>query len=40
MRLDFSRDKDQETYDQQMREFLGVDDAALAEIASGAKHAP
>ncbi len=29
MRLDLSRDKDQETYDQQMREFLGVEDKDL-----------
>jgi Fe-S cluster biosynthesis and repair protein YggX len=25
LRLDFSRDKDQETYEQHMREFLGID---------------
>lgn len=29
MRLDLSREKDQETYDQQMREFLGVEDKDL-----------
>jgi len=36
MRLDFSRDKDQEIYDQHMREYLGIDDEVLASIA-GAK---
>ena len=30
MRLDLSREKDQEIYDQQMREFLGVEDKDLA----------
>lgn len=30
MRLDLSREKDQETYDQQMREFLGIEDKDLA----------
>jgi Fe-S cluster biosynthesis and repair protein YggX len=30
MRLDLSREKDQEIYDQQMREFLGVDEKDLA----------
>jgi Fe-S cluster biosynthesis and repair protein YggX len=29
MRLDLSREKDQETYDQHMREFLGVDEKDL-----------
>ena len=29
LRLDFSRDKDQETYDQHMREFLGIDAEVL-----------
>lgn len=29
MRLDLSREKDQETYDQHMREFLGIDDKDL-----------
>lgn len=38
LRLDFSREKDQEVYDQHMREFLGIDDAVMAEIeASGKK---
>ncbi|MFO0491925.1 MAG: Fe(2+)-trafficking protein [bacterium] len=31
LRLDLSRDKDQETYDQHMREFLNIDDNALAQ---------
>ncbi len=35
LRLDLSRDKDQEVYDQHMREFLGIDDAVLAEITAG-----
>ena len=30
MRLDFSRDRDQEIYDQQMREYLGIDEAVIA----------
>ncbi len=34
MRLDFSRDKDQETYDQHMREYLGIDDEVMASIAA------
>jgi len=32
MRLDLSRDQDSETYDQQMREYLGIDEAMLAQI--------
>lgn len=32
LRLDFSRDQDQETYDQHMREYLGIDNDVLAEI--------
>ncbi|MFA6044017.1 MAG: Fe(2+)-trafficking protein [Phycisphaerales bacterium] len=32
MRLDLSRDEDAATYDKQMREFLGIDDALLAEL--------
>lgn len=32
MRLDLSRDQDSETYDQQMREYLGIDEALLAQI--------
>lgn len=35
LRLDFSRDKDQETYDQYMREYLGIDDALFMKIQSG-----
>lgn len=33
LRLDLSREDHQETYDQHMREFLGIDDEVLAEIA-------
>lgn len=32
MRLDLSRDEDAATYDKQMREFLGIDDALVAEL--------
>ena len=32
LRLDFSRDKDQEIYDQHMREYLGIDEDTLAQI--------
>ena len=32
LRLDFSRDQDQETYDQHMRDYLGIDQQALDEI--------
>lgn len=35
MRLDLSRDEDAATYDRQMREYLGIDDAMLAEIVKG-----
>ena len=34
LRLDFSRDKDQETYDQHMREFLGIDAEVLERIGA------
>jgi len=34
LRLDFTRDRDQEIYDQHMREYLGIDDEALREIAA------
>ncbi|NBX36265.1 MAG: tetratricopeptide repeat protein [Planctomycetes bacterium] len=34
MRLDFSRDKDQDIYDQHMREYLGIDDEVLAAIGA------
>jgi Fe-S cluster biosynthesis and repair protein YggX len=34
LRLDFSRDKDQETYDQHMREFLGIDAEVLERIGT------
>ncbi len=32
LRLDFSREKDQEQYDQHMREYLGIDDDVLKEL--------
>ncbi len=32
LRLDFSRDEDQETYDRHMREFLGIDDELFASL--------
>ena len=32
LRLDFSRDEDQETYERQMYEFLGIDDDLLASL--------
>ncbi|MFO0828777.1 MAG: Fe(2+)-trafficking protein [Phycisphaerales bacterium] len=32
LRLDFSRDRDQEIYDQHMREFLGIDADVLKEL--------
>lgn len=32
MRLDLSRDQDSETYDQHMREYLGIDEALLAQL--------
>ena len=35
LRLDFSRDQDQETYDQHMREYLGVDAEMYARILAG-----
>lgn len=34
LRLDFSREKDQETYDQYMREFLGIDAEVQAELTA------
>ncbi|MGD9690672.1 MAG: Fe(2+)-trafficking protein [Phycisphaerales bacterium] len=34
LRLDLSRDRDQEVYDQHMREFLGIDESVLAEIGA------
>jgi Fe-S cluster biosynthesis and repair protein YggX len=33
LRLDLSREQDQDSYDQHMREFLGIDDEIMAEIA-------
>lgn len=36
LRLDFSKDKDQETYDRQMREYLGIDDDLYAKLQSEA----
>jgi Fe-S cluster biosynthesis and repair protein YggX len=35
LRLDFSRDQDQEVYDQHMREFLGIDDELHRQITAG-----
>ena len=32
LRLDFSRDEDQETYDRHMREYLGITDDLVAEL--------
>jgi Fe-S cluster biosynthesis and repair protein YggX len=32
LRLDFSRDQDQEVYDQHMREYLGIDNELYAEL--------
>jgi Fe-S cluster biosynthesis and repair protein YggX len=37
LRLDFSREEDQEVYDQHMREFLGIDDELYAELTSRKK---
>lgn len=34
LRLDFSREKDQEIYDQHMREFLGIDDELMAQLGA------
>ena len=34
LRLDFSRDEDQETYDRHMREYLGITDDLVAELNS------
>ena len=36
LRLDFSREEDQESYDRHMREFLGIDDDLLNELRSTA----
>ncbi|MBX3357003.1 MAG: Fe(2+)-trafficking protein [Phycisphaeraceae bacterium] len=36
LRLDLSREQDAETYDQHMREYLGIDEALLEEIQSKA----
>jgi Fe-S cluster biosynthesis and repair protein YggX len=36
LRLDFSRERDQDLYDQHMYEFLGIDDAMLSQIRNGA----
>ena len=35
LRLDFSRDEDQETYDREMHEYLGINDDMLTEIRQG-----
>ncbi len=37
LRLDFTRDRDQELYDQHMREYLGIDEEAMKEIAGAGK---
>lgn len=37
MRLDFSRERDQEIYDQQMREYLGLDDELVASLNSASQ---
>jgi Fe-S cluster biosynthesis and repair protein YggX len=34
LRLDFSRETDQETFDQHMHEFLGIDETVLGELES------
>lgn len=34
LRLDLSRDEDNETYDRQMREYLGIDEEVLASLRS------
>ncbi len=39
LRLDFTRDRDQELYDQHMREYLGIDDEVMAEIRGAAAKA-
>jgi Fe-S cluster biosynthesis and repair protein YggX len=36
LRLDFSRDRDQEVYDQHMHEYLGLDPDLLAKLRGGA----
>ncbi|MDZ4831103.1 MAG: Fe(2+)-trafficking protein [Phycisphaerae bacterium] len=36
LRLDFSRERDQEIYDQHMREFLGIDADVMKELAARA----
>lgn len=36
LRLDFTRERDQELYDQQMREYLGIDDEVMREIGAKA----
>lgn len=35
LRLDLSRDQDAATYDQHMREYLGIDEALLSELEKG-----
>ncbi|MDZ4753415.1 MAG: Fe(2+)-trafficking protein [Phycisphaerae bacterium] len=37
MRLDFSRERDQDVYDAQMREFLGIDAEVMSEIEESKK---
>ncbi|MFZ9882061.1 MAG: Fe(2+)-trafficking protein [Phycisphaerales bacterium] len=40
LRLDFTRERDQELYDQHMREYLGIDEDVMREIQSGTGAAP
>ena len=35
MRLDLSRDQDADTYDKQMREYLGIDEEMYEKLTSG-----
>jgi Fe-S cluster biosynthesis and repair protein YggX len=35
LRLDLSRDRDQDVYDQHMREYIGLDDETLAQLRGG-----
>ena len=36
LRLDFTRDRDQDMYDQHMREYLGIDEEVMKEIGAKA----
>jgi hypothetical protein len=35
LRLDLSRDRDQDLYDQHMREYIGLDDETLKDLRAG-----